>query len=85
MINASEVYAAEHDCHFPSMWQDESSHDDVGVLADEIRRRLLALGVDQAAIDGMQQDDLDDDDEPEQDAAAAGQAQQQQVGQQVVE
>ena len=51
MINASEVYHDEHDVHFPSMEQDHgSSHDDVGVLANEIRRRLLAIGVDQAAI-----------------------------------
>ena len=66
----TRTYHDEHDVHFPSMEQDHGfSHDDVGVLADEIRRRLLAIGVDQADIDNM--DDLDDDDEPEQDAAAA--------------
>ena len=48
----TRTYHDEHDVHFPSMEQDHGfSHDDVGVLADEIRRRLLAIGVDQADID----------------------------------
>eukprot|EP01043_Picozoa_sp_COSAG02_P044469 COSAG02_NODE_3975_length_5965_cov_5.092226_7_plen_170_part_00 len=68
MTQANEQFHEEHGVHFPSFVADDGyGHDDSGALADEIRRWLLAIGVDQADIDA---NDAESESEDAEQAAA---------------